>query len=537
MMKSGSTTYFLAIILLMTSIEGLAQSWHDYQNVLSRYPLLYTSNAAALTSFTPSDSAQFLMGDTRLELSMGQGHMEQLNKSPHAWQTRAGVQSIYRMSRRVVVRGMMDYKYEWGTQAGGSVWIEPEQRPFDITETADSTRGNISLETYSLDGLVGVDVGHGVSLGARFGYTTATGAKKKDPRHTNSLMHCDVGVGATWKLGSLTLGADYLMKRTTEALKFSTVGRTDQIYHYLIDNGAFFGRKETTDGNGYVGSSNERPFLDIKHGMAILTAYQHGTWDLGAEGRWMHRHGHFGLESPSMIDFNRHNGDECTIRLWWQRDIEDRFNRVTVSWDHQALNDHERTYRVVTNHGVTDVNYYDDRLIGNNNEDVIALSGETQWGVRNNLATWQAAIDLCHTRRSLTASLFPFYRQQQTHLTQVTLQGGHNRMSSGGQVCSVLMTTGYADGGGTPYFDGEYQQAGDDAVRPQDNMLYLMREYEYLTARRIIVGMDLGWSMPLERHDMRLYIHGRYRYNQAFDVHHLQDGYRHQVAIEVGCRF
>ena len=284
MRKKRSMTYHLltaAAIVMATSMPSQAQSWLDYAQTVARYPLLQSSNAATLTTYSPSDSSQLLLGDATLTMGTAQGHLARPGASPHAWEAQALVQSIYRMSRRVVVRGMMDYHYGWGSQAGGSVWIDPEQMPFDITETTDSTRGKTSLESYRLMGEVGVGLGHGVSLGGCFDYTTASGAKRKDPRHTVSLMHCLASVGATWHGGGFTIGGNYLFGRTTQALKFSTVGRTDQIYHYLVNHGAYYGREETTDGNGYVGSANERPWLDIKHGLpcslAIITRHGIGS--------------------------------------------------------------------------------------------------------------------------------------------------------------------------------------------------------------------------------------------------------------------
>ena len=537
-MRKSITPIYLIIAVLMTSVpQASAQSWLDYEQVLERYPLLHTGNAASLVTYAPSDSSQLLLGEARLTASTGQGHFKPLHIAPHTWQTRAQVRSIYRMSRRVVVRGVMGYSYGWGTDAGGSVWIDPEHMPFDITETSDSTRGDVSLETYWLNGEVGVDVGHGFGLGAHFGYKTGSGAKKKDPRHTNSLMSADVSLGAIWQRSGLTLGACYQFRRTTEALKFSTVGRTDQIYHYLIDHGAMFGRQETTDGNGYTGSSNERPLLDLRHGVNIQVAYGYGTTHLGLEGGWMHRHGHYGLESPSMIDYNRHRGDEWNLGAWWQHEGRTTLQRVTVDWHHQSLDDHERTYRIITDHGVTDVNYYDDRLMGTRSDDAIGVNADLQWGVRRLLPTWQVLAGVTHHRRSVTASVFPYYRQQRTRLTEMSLQGSRHWIMENDHVWSLTLQGGWATGGGTAAHDGVYQVPSPDASKPAEHTIYLMRQYEYLTADRLLAGARLGWSLPIVRRQARLYLEAEYRYCQAFDITHLEGGCRHTAALSIGCRF
>lgn len=537
MRKNNSITVLVVAFMLSWAVLSHAQSCLDREQVLLRYPLLNAGNAAALTSFTPNDSSLFLMSDGSLTLATGHGHLIPLHVASHAWEAQARVRSIYRMSRRVVVRGEMDYSHGWGKQAGCSVWINPDVMPFDIIETADSTRGNLSLETYRLCGETGVDVGGGVSLGVRFAYTTASGAKKKDPRHTNTLMCCDAGVGVTWHTAGMTVGTDYRFERITEALKFSTFGRTDQLYHYLIGHGALFGRDESTGGNGYTGSSNERPWLDTKHGVAVLVGGTYGASDWALEACWTYRQGHYGLESPSMIDFNRHHGAAWNLEAWWQHDTGNALQRVTLAWKHSKLKDHERTWRIVTEQGVTDVNYYDDRLMGERVVNELALTADVQWGVMRSLPSWQMTVDVRHYWRNLTAILYPFYRQQQAHLTGVALQGSRNWLKYNDQVWSLTLSAGWSGGGGTAAVDGTYQMPATDAPKPSEVQSYLMRQYEYLTAHRLQAGVCVRWSVPIAGHRMRLYNECAYRYHQAFDIDYLEDGYRHHVSWSVGCQF
>ena len=537
MRKYISRTYLIMAALLVSCLPAVGQSWLDYEQVLAHYPMLQGLNAAALTTFCPADSSQFLLGDASLAINTGQGHLEATHVAPSVWEVNGRVRSIYRMSQRVVASGGMDYCYRWGRHAGGSVWIEPELMPFDISEIDDSTRGNISLETYRLDGRFGVDAGHGISLGASFDYTTASSAKKKDPRHVNSLMNCRVSAGAIWRIRELTIGANYLYGRRTEGLKFSTFGRTDKVYSYLIDHGACFGREESTDGNGYVSDDNEHPLLDISHGLALQVAYRHDATTCGVEGSWTHRHGHYGLESPSMIDFNRHNGDAWSVWSWWQHDNGSATQRFTVSYSHHDVKDSERTYRIITEQGVTDTRYYDDRLMGKHDYSEFAMTGDMRWGIRRELATWQVIADMTHRRRSITASLYPYYRQQVTHLTEFTLLGGRSWLTSRDHVWSLRLQAGWAGGGGTPSQDGTYQTPSADASASQEHTVYLMRQYENLTARRLLAGAQVRWSAPLVRHRLRLYAEAGYCYRHAFDIQYLEDGHRHYASLSVGCQF
>lgn len=529
-------TYLIALALAVAVAAG-AQSWLDYDQALSSHSWLRTANAAALTTYLPTDSSQRLMADAHIGISTEHGHLAPLNSSPQGWQAFADVRSIYRMSRRVVARGSMSYRNGWGSHAGGSIWVCPDDMPFDITETSDSTRGNIGLERYRLTGEVGVDVWHGLNVGASIHYETASYAKKKDPRHTNQLMRLDAAVGTTWQTGGLMLGANYLLRRTTEGVQFSTYGRTDRVYNYLIDQGAAFGREEQSGGRGYVGTDYERPYLDMRHGVALQVGYTQGPWSVVVQWQWLHRHGHFGLESPSRLDFNRHHGNEWHLQSWWQHATPATIHRVTAAWSHEGLCDAERTYRIVSADGVTDTEYYDDRQLGERDQDNLSLTYDLQWGISRHLAQWRAQLAVTHHRRDLTASLYPYYRQQQTHLTELSLGGSRNWLLDNDHTWSLFLEAGWAMGGGTAYKDGTYVPPSDGAVAPNDYTTLLMRQYEWLTSTRLHGAVGIRWSMPLVHQRLRTYVDVRYCYVHALDIHWLDDAHRHTGVLTLGCMF
>ena len=514
---------------------AVAQSWLDYDQTLSRHSWLRTSNAAALTTYQPADSSQRWLGDASVSLSTGQGWLVEPGQSPHAWQLGAQARSLCRLSRRVVLRGGIDYSYGWGSDASGSVWISPERMPMDIAEVSDTTRGTVALERYGLTGEVGVQTLPGLSVGARMSYGAGSYTKRRDPRHTNSLMLIDATAGVTWQRAGLTLGANYLLQRSTEALRFSTYGRTDRVYHYLIDFGAGMGRTEQTDGKGYVSSDYEKPLLDMRHGVAVQAGYEHGPWSAVAEWHWARRHGHYGLESPSLLDCNRHHGHEWHLRSWWQRATPQAIHRLTALWSHEDVRDSERTYRIVTEGGVTHIDYYDDREMSQRQADHVSVTYDGQWGIERHLATWQVQACVDYRLRTITASLFPYYRWQQTHYTALTLEARRNGLTPGGHTWSVGVLARCGSGGGTTASDGAYTVPADGATFPATDEAWLMRHYEWLTATRLQGGVTLRWSMPLPR--LRLYAQGSYSLAHAFDTHWLADAYRHTATLALGCLF
>ena len=127
----------------------------------------------------------------------------------------------------------------------GSVFINPERKPFDLSEDSLTNPGNKHRDTYNLVGAVGIDLWRGLAVGAKVDYTAANYAKYKDLRHRNSLMQLNLSLGIAAPIGKKwMLGANYIYGRSTESLRFVTYGKTEKVYKTLVDYGAFTGEVE-----------------------------------------------------------------------------------------------------------------------------------------------------------------------------------------------------------------------------------------------------------------------------------------------------
>lgn len=525
------------LTLAVTATTAAAQTWLDYDQALARFTWLRTANAAALTTYQPADSTQRLLADASISGVTQHGHFAPNGTAPHQWQAGADARSICRIGNRVVLRGSMSYAHRWATDAAGSIWIAPENMPFDITEVTDTTLGNTRLEQFGFNGEAAVAVGSNISLGARFAYGTASYAKQKDPRHTNSLMRLTATAGATWHAAGVTLGANYVINRSTEAVTLRTYGRTDRVYHYLIDFGAAYGRLEQADGKGYTGNDYERPLLDMQHGLALQGGYENRAWSAVAQWQWLHRHGHYGLESPSHIDFNRHNGDMWNATAWLQHARGNDLYRLTFDWRHENLRDYERTYRIITDGGITDVTYYDDRLMGRRQVIDYTLTADAGWNINRHLAQWELSITLNHHRNSTDAVLFPFYRRQHTHLTTVRAIVTRNWLTTRDHVWTLSAALDWGDGGGTPTTDSTLGTASDEAQQPAQHNELLMREFEWHTAGRMGATIAARWAMPVANARARIYVDASANLCHASSISHLTDAHRHSMALAVGCLF
>ena len=245
----------------------------NYQFVKRTDAWLTSHNAAGLTRLNhPSIS------EAEVSLTKSKGGFVDWYQSPDVLQVTANVESFTRISQRTVVFGAMTYDNFSGHDMAGSAFINPDRKPFDIVEDSLVNTGTKHHDTYRLTGAVGIDVGRGTAVGLRLDYTAANYAKYKDLRHKNKLMDLQFTAGILLPLTSsilpLTVGANYLYRRTTESVTFSLYGNEDKVYKSLIDYGTFMGRVEQFGSSGYTDQGREMPLVDDYNGASIQFSLQ-----------------------------------------------------------------------------------------------------------------------------------------------------------------------------------------------------------------------------------------------------------------------
>ena len=108
-------------------------------------------------------------------------------------------------------------------------------------------------------------------------------------------------------------------------------------------------------------------------------------------------------------------------------------------------------------------------------------------------------------RRKQTAYLYPYYRRQNIHSTEGTVDITRNLKLANG-VLSLSAGTSYLKGGGKPYEDGTYAEPSDKQSAPPSMEAYLYREYEYLTAPQYSVHGSVGYTFHIPQSRMDGYV-------------------------------
>lgn len=484
----------------------------DYKYIRQTDPWLTSSNGAGLTRFQTQNIAE-----TELSLQYRKGTLRDYYQSDKELLFDAIIESYYRVSSRTVVYGKMGYENYNGWGMTGSAWTDPTHKPFDIVEATLDNPGKKHRDTYQLTGAVGVDLGKGISLGAKVDYTAANYAKYKDLRHKNSLMDLQVSAGiyvpATSCLG---IGANYLYHRNTESLNFSMYGKDDKVYNSLISYGAFMGPVEQFGSRGYTDKSNEMPLVDNGNGAGLqidirLTdelSFYNGL-------SYLYHQGYYGKKSPTTITYANHTGYRLTYQgqLTYKRNAA--LHQLSVGVETEKIENNGATYRELMNdNGAYYYEYYEDVKTGDRRWASTRIDYTGHLGIRGELPTWTIKAGLHFQQRKQKGIRYPFYRSQSLKRTEMCIEGERNITMKKGMLTTTLGVS-YAKGSGDAYQDGTYTalQSGQTAPASMDAFLY--QEYHYLTAPQFSIGLQAKYTFIFPGTALRTHIRAAFDYRRA----------------------
>lgn len=532
LIKRLTLTLILGVCTLTASLAQDSLLLRDYAFVRRSDPWLNGSNAAALTRFAHGNIAA-----AELSLTKGKGGFTDYYDAPDALLADAGVESYCRLSSRAVVYGAMSYNNFTGRDMAGSAFIPGRHLPFDIVEDSLTNTGTKHRDTYRLSGGVGYSVAGGIAIGARLDYNAANYAKYKDLRHKNKLMDMMLSAGLYLPLGTaVQIGANYLYRRTTESLQFSTYGKNDRTYMSFINYGPYIGTVEQFGSNGYTDKSRAMPLVDDINGIAAQIGAQLSAFSLYNAFTYMRRQGYYGRRSPYTITYTNHRSHIYDYAASLAMQMPTAMVRLDLSLHAENLENDARNYSEQKNDaGATYYQYYTpvkvaDRLWA---DGAAAITADL--GISDMLPSWTLQAGLRWEHRKQTAYLYPYYRRQRLTSREPFVSISHNRVSAHG-VWTFAADAAFRKGDGAPYEDNTFAEPSDKATPPPTMDAYMMREYLWLTASQYCVGGSVKYSVPLPQLKMKAYVKGSatHRKCNATD-NYLTGRDRTTVSIAVGC--
>ena len=525
------------LALLLATFAGAQDSLllRDYATAEQQNPWLVQRNAAALTTLQHDNIAK-----AEASLTVTKGGLADYSDATSSLQAAAGAASYYRLSGRTVVSGAISYVNWSGRDMTGSAFMQPERMPFDLVDDSLTNAGDKHRDTYRLMGAVGVDVWRGVSLGARLDYTAANYAKYKDLRHKNKLMDLQLALGVYAPLLPwLSVGADYAYHRQTESLAFSTYGKSEQVYKTLIDYGAAFGRVEQFGNEGFTDKSREMPWLEEGHGGGLQVEVRPARGlSLFAALHLSHATGYYGRPSPFTITYTHHRRDIAEVQAAARYVTAHAQHLLQMDFRREKLVGEASTFRTLTNErGANYYEYFDPVETGDKWWRDLQLSWTSLLGMRGDTPDWRLTAAYQWGKRTQRAYLYPFFRRQHLHTSEVCLSVTRNLTGRRG-VWSLSVEGGFRRGTGEPFADGVFALPSSKQAQPATMDAALWRNYQWLTAAQYRVGAGVQYAFLFP--GTRLKTHGRLdvshrKANETFDYSRGCD--RTQLTVSMGCTF
>lgn len=512
---------FSGALLVLNSLEAQAQTvktdsllMRDFSYVMQSDPWLMGNNPSALTRFGSST-----LSEATVSMTVGNGGFVNYDQSPHILTFGASAESVYRLSPRTVVYGRMSYQNESSSNMAGSAFLNTYHLPFDIVEDSLTNEGDEHRDTYHLKGGVGVDIWHGWSVGASFDFTAANLAKYKDLRHQNKAMDLTFSAGFYLPLGHVSLGANYLYRRSTENIRFKVYGQSDKVYKSLIAYANFMGQVEQFTTNGYTGSNNEQPLFSARHGACVQL-----DWRITPQWQWYHsmmaqyRSGYYGRESAYTITYMRHHSHIYTYQSRLSYRLPTSLHRMDVSISAERLENNQNAYLETLNEqGASQYEYFGAVKTGDKLwvDTHIGYTGDM--GIDYELPRWTVATGVNIGHRKQTGYRYPYYRRQRLNQVQGYIDACHRiRLRQG--ILQAGLQFAYQKGSGDVYEDLTFAEPSAQQTAPPSMDAYLYRDYEYYTAPQVKVGAALKYSFVFPQTRMKTYVEGKCTYLKAYNT-------------------
>ena len=512
---------FSGALLVLSSLEAQAQTvktdsllMRDFSYVMHSDPWLMGNNPSALIRFGSST-----LSEATVSMTVGNGGFVNYDQSPHTLTFGASAESVYRLSPRTVVYGRMSYQNESSSNMAGSAFLNTYHLPFDIVEDSLTNEGDEHRDTYHLKGGVGVDIWHGWSVGASFDFTAANLAKYKDLRHQNKAMDLTFSAGFYLPLGHVSLGANYLYRRSTENIRFKVYGQSDKVYKSLIAYANFMGQVEQFTTNGYTGSNNEQPLFSARHGACVQL-----DWRITPQWQWYHsmmaqyRSGYYGRESAYTITYMRHHSHIYTYQSRLSYRLPTSLHRMDVSISAERLENNQNAYLETLNEqGASQYEYFGAVKTGDKLwvDTHIGYTGDM--GIDYELPRWTVATGVNIGHRKQTGYRYPYYRRQRLNQVQGYIDACRRiRLRQG--ILQAGLQFAYQKGSGDVYEDLTFAEPSAQQTAPSSMDAYLYRDYEYYTAPQVKVGAALKYSFVFPQTRMKTYVEGKCTYLKAYNT-------------------
>ena len=438
------------------------------------------------------------------------GEFKDTWQASQGWSVGAATASI-RHLENMTLKGSFSFTQTEGYDMCGSMFIKPGFYPVGVLEF---TPGHKTLQTYAFDGGISYDLGNSWRIGAMMDFESSNIAKRKDLRHSNWRLDMTVATGFMYHADNFAIGANYLLRKTSETIEADQVGIAESSYNAFLDKGLMYGVYSIWTGSGlHLQDAGVKgfPVKDLSHGGAVQMQYK-GAF---AEVEYQHTSGSIGEKEYIWFLFP---GNEVNVRLGYAHDAK-HFARIDFGWRSHTLD--ETVLEKITVGGITTVVGHGQNRI--QSESGLKFRPEYEYVSDRLEVIASAKVDIS---KETASQMFPYVMAQ-----SLVAYGGDIRVKTYIGAFELAAKAGYAAGKVT---EETWMTSEDSGVQTSPYRLqeWYDRQMEYATASRMNTGLSLRWNFW-----KGLYTEAEGSWLQAFNLKYIPAPNRYGLSLTLGYDF
>ena len=527
--KFKKTILFLS--LLPAAFAGKSETLtYDFDLVVDSTGWMKSDNVSQLYRIPVVQQA----GRAYVSYNSLNGKLVNYNVADKQYDISVAGEAYFRLSPETMLYSKASFVSENETDVVGSAFLSYYNRPFDLTFMDSDNKGDRKTERYSVMGALSHRLSEKFAIGFKLDYNAINMARMKDLRHTNKVLDLNFAGGVSYMPSEkIRFGLHYKYNRFVEGLKFNIYGTTDQQYMTLINFGAFSGRQELFDANGYTAKGENNPFVENIHSGGWQTEWQISKrLKLFNDLTYSSMDGYFGKKSSTSIVYTEHDGSTINENLSFIYTGNKTFQQLVLGFEKTAIDNYENSWRNETSaSGNTVIEYYGQNLVGEKRFTRISGGYSLGWGNVNNAPEWNLTIGSSYTEREINSIIYPYYRTQKLDLYEHKVKISYQK--NFGKV-NLMISPGikYRSGSGDKYIDGVYVTPSSDTGAPKYQDIFMDTEYDYLTSERVSPELILRFTM--NKNSLGYFI--EMKYENEFKISDLKEN-RNNIDLKIGVNF
>lgn len=398
----------IRILTTALALMALAPAWAQSRFERMERRNLWNDgiNAAGIRQDTASLSV------ASMTASYQAGDYRTISQSENEWSAGAQAKSVKHLEN-YSMKGSFSFLDTEASNMCGSMFLDPGFFPVDVYEF---TPGHKTFQTYSVNGIIAVDLAKSLKIGTGLDFKARNAAKRKDLRYSTYRLDMAFNPSLIYSAGKVDLGAALHFARNTETISAEQTGTAAVAPFAFFDEGLALGNWQVWTGNGSrlkESGVNGLPVVQNTYGGSLQIALADGSLYADADFRWLN-----GSVGERQVIWYRYSGPQ------FQANLSGSVNSLTYR-THVALkriDNRETVQDKVTEGGISLVHEYGSNrifssLLQNVGDELEYVSGAFDAVVN---------FDVTNLKR-IAAPMYPLIYTRNLRIFETGIRSGYRR--------------------------------------------------------------------------------------------------------------